>query len=119
MLAIEIGSNKYHAKFADNSSVVAFKKLLEKNPATIEMEDYASMEKVGTLPTKLPQNNMHLNTVPGDIILYQGKYIVIYYDTNSYSLTPIAKMINIDQYGLKSVLGGGNIKAPFSLVDEI
>lgn len=55
------------------------------------MSDYANMEKGADLGVTLPQNNVQMNTQAGDVILYQGRTIVIYYDTNSWRLTPIGK----------------------------
>lgn len=55
------------------------------------MSDYAGMEKGADLGVTLPQNNQQMNTTAGDIILYQGRTLVIYYDTNSWSLTTIGK----------------------------
>lgn len=81
------------------------------------MEDYHQMEKVGSIGTTLPQNNEPLNTGPGDIILYQGDKIAIYYNTNSYSLTPIGKINEITQEELKNILGKGSVKATFSLAN--
>lgn len=50
-----------------------------------------------------------MNTQAGDIILYQGRTFVIYYDTNSRSLTPIGKIDNVDAEELKEVLGTGDV----------
>ena len=56
-----------------------------------------------------------MNTQAGDIILYQGRTLVIYYDTNSWSLTPIGKMENIDPEELREVLGTGDVAVTMSL----
>ena len=66
-----------------NSSAEALKEKLEQGPVTIRMEDYGRMEKVGTLDFHLPTNDEQITTEPGDVILYQGNQITVYYDTNS------------------------------------
>ena len=91
------------------------KELLKKGDITLEMSDYAGFEKGAPLPEELPQNNEPMNTDAGDIILYQGRQFVIYYDTNSWSLTPLGKVQGISKDDLKSLLGTGNIAAVLSL----
>ena len=73
------------------------KEQLAKGNITVEMEDYASMEKVGSLGISLPRNDRPTTTGPGDIILYQGHNLVIYYDTNSWSFTRLGKINNASQ----------------------
>ena len=75
----------FTATLADNSSADALIELLSKGDVTVKMEDYGNMEKVGPLGTSLPRNDRQTSTGPGDIILYQGKYLVIYYSTNSWN----------------------------------
>ena len=79
------------------------------------MSDYAGMEKGADLGVTLPQNNQQMNTTAGDIILYQGRTLVIYYDTNSWSLTPIGKIKDLDEVLLKETLGSGDVTVTFSL----
>lgn len=114
-MKITIGDTVLTATLVDNSSVTALKNLLKKGPITIQMNDYAGMEKVGPIGSKIPTNDKQMSTGPGDIILYQGKYLVIYYDCNSWSLTPIGKIDNITQDQLKKILGKGDVTATFSL----
>ncbi len=73
----------FTATLADNSSADALIELLSKGDVTVKMEDYGNMEKVGPLGTSLPRNDRQTSTGPGDIILYQGKYLVIYYSCES------------------------------------
>ena len=115
MLKIEIGQENFTATLANNSSVDALKELLKDGPLTLKMSDYAGMEKGADLGVTLPQNNQQMNTTAGDIILYQGRTLVIYYDTNSWSLTPIGKINDLDEALLKETLGSGDVTVTFSL----
>lgn len=108
-------STPLYATLADNSSVDALKDLLGNSPLTLSMSDYANMEKGADLGTTLPENNEPMNTVPGDIILYQGRTLVIYYSTNSWSLTPIGKISGVEEASLREALGAGNVTVTFSL----
>lgn len=115
-IKIKTGETTFTVNLADNSSSRALIKLLENGPVTVEMNDYANMEKVGELPVSLPQNNRNLHTSPGDVILYLGKYFVIYYGNNDYSLTMLGK-IEGEYTGsqLKQMLGSGEITVTLSL----
>jgi len=95
--------------------VDALKELMADGPLTLDMSDYAGMEKGADLGVTLPQNNEQMNTQAGDIILYQGRTFVIYYDTNSWSLTPIGKIDDVDAENLRMVLGTGDVTVTLSL----
>ena len=112
-LKITVGDQELLAAFADNSSAEEFRELLAQGPLTIEMEDYGGFEKVGPLGTTLTRNDTKITTEPGDVILYQGNQITIYYGTNSWSFTRLARID--DPSGLQEVLGEGAVSVTFSL----
>ncbi len=118
------GSHTLAATLVDNSSAMAFYELLEKGPVTIKMTDYGNFEKVGQLGTSLPRNDTQITTTAGDIILYQGNQITIYYDTNSWNFTRLGKVVStsstttITQAELKKILGKGNVTAVFRHCEE-
>lgn len=114
-MEVKINDTVLEARLENNSSADAFIALLENGPLTITMGDYANMEKNANLDVSLPENNEHLDVQAGDIILYQGKTLVIYYDRNSWSLTPLGKINNIDAKSLKELLGTGDVTVTFSL----
>ncbi|QGY42717.1 T9SS type A sorting domain-containing protein [Maribellus comscasis] len=105
------------AALVDNSSVTALIELLKKDPLTIEMRDYGNMEKVGAIGTTLPRNDEQITTEPGDIILYQGNALVIYYAPNSWNFTRLGKIDNVTRDELKAILGDGNITVTLALAD--
>ena len=113
-LTIE-GGKTFTATLEDNSSTQALKEQLVKGDIIVEMEDYASMEKVGSLGIRLPRNDRQTTTGPGDLILYQGHNFVIYYDTNSWSFTRLGKIDNATQAELKAALGKGDVRVTLSL----
>ncbi len=114
-MKIQIKDMSFTATLEDNSSVEALRELMADGPITLNMSDYANMEKGADLGVTLPQNNEQMNTKAGDIILYQGKTLVIYYDTNSWSLTPIGKIDNVNEEELRTALGTGDVTVTFSL----
>lgn len=119
MLKLQIGNTVFTADLADNSTVDAFTALLADGPMTLSMSDFAGMEKGADLGVTLPQNNQPMDVGPGDIILYQGRTFVIYYDTNSWSLTPIARIRDLDSEELRSALGTGDVSVTLSLESDL
>ncbi len=115
VINIQIGEHLLTATLTQNSSTEALLEMLSKGSVTIDMNDYAGMEKVGALPESLPRNDEQINTDAGDLILYQGNSFVIYYDTNSWSLTRLGKINDVTKQELKEILGDGSITAVLSL----
>lgn len=114
-LYIKINNKTLTATLEDNSSVDALLEKLKQGDIIIEMSDYANFEKVGPLGFSLPRNDKSITTTPGDIILYQGNQITIYYDTNTWNFTKLGKIENVTQKELKEILGNGDVTVTFSL----
>lgn len=114
-MRVIIGNTAFTATLADNSSAQALVELLREAPLTIDMHDYASMEKVGPIGQSLPENNEQITTEPGDIILYQGNSLVIYYNANSWNFTRIGKINDATQADLMEAMGSGEVSVTFEL----
>lgn len=112
---ITINETTLTATMEDNSSAQALLDMLKSSPLTLDMRDYANMEKVGNLDASLPTNDQQITIQPGDIILYQGNQITIYYDTNQWNLTKLGHIDNISADKLRQLLGDGNVEATFSV----
>ena len=110
------GSHKLSSTLVNNSSATAFYNLLKKAPVTVDMHDYGNFEKVGSLGTILPRNDSQITTEAGDIILYQGNQIAVYYDTNSWNFTRLGKVDGVTQAELKRILGKGDVTAVFEIL---
>ena len=114
-IKIEVNGKTLKANIVKNSSGDAFINLLKKGPLKIKMKDYGNFEKVGDLPESLPTNDQNYTTKPGDIILYLGKHITIYYDTNTWDFTKMGEIENTNQAELKQILGKGKVDVIFSI----
>ena len=115
MLHITVNGTTLTATLANNSSAEAFRELLANGPCTIQMSDYGNFEKVGPLGQSLPTNNQQITTEAGDIILYQGNQITIYYDRNSWNFTRLGKINGVTSQQLRDILGSGDVSVTFSL----
>lgn len=114
ILVIETGGRVFYADFEDNSSAEALKENLKGGSITLSMRDYGGFEKVGDLPFSLVANDEEITTSAGDVILYQGSQLTIYYDVNTWRFTRVAKIRGADS-SLKELLGEGDINVTLSL----
>lgn len=115
VLVMEANGKVWYPSLSDNSSAEAFFEKLQEGKLTVEMHDYNHFEKVGSLPWDLPRNDEEITTVPGDIILYQGNQITVYYDENTWQFTRLGRIENVSGEELKEVLGEGNVTVSFWL----
>lgn len=99
----------------DNRATAELKKKLKTSAITINMSDYGGFEKVGGLGFSLPTDNRQITTKPLDVMLYQGNQMVIFYNSNSWSYTPIGKITGVTTEELKTILGSGNTTVTLSL----
>ncbi|MBQ8994963.1 MAG: hypothetical protein IJ091_04025 [Oscillospiraceae bacterium] len=114
-MCVRIGVKQFTADLEDNSSSDAFLEKLKGGELNLVMEDYGSFEKVADLPWSLPRNDKRITTEPGDIILYQGDKLTIYYAENTWEFTRIGK-IHIDSYeDFRDALGDGSAEVSFWL----
>ena len=116
-LFITIGGVTKAATLVNNSSTEALVAQLQQGDITYQAHDYGNFEKVGPLGYTFPQNNEQITTVPGDLILYQGNNLCIYYDTNTWNFTRIGKIDNATQEDVKLFVnaGGGDVMVTLSL----
>ena len=117
-MKIEVNGKVIRVKLLDNSSAEAVKGLLKEGPVTLDMKDYAHMEKFGSLGKQLPRNDRPITTKAGDVILSEGHLLVIYYAPNTWNFTKIGTVQNMTEKELKDALGKGNITAILSLDEE-
>lgn len=116
-IVLTVAGRTLAVDWAENSTVDALRELLRGGSITLDMSDYGGFEKGAPLPETLPQNNEPMDTTAGDIILYQGRQFVIYYGTNSWSLTPLGRVTDPAGDALRELLGAGNVTATLSLTD--
>lgn len=112
---VTVGGSTFAADFADNSGAQALRELLAAGPVTLSMSDYGGFEKVGGLGQSLPTSNAQTTTQAGDIVLYQGNQIVLFYGSNSWSYTRLGKIRDLT--GWENALGSGDVSVRFSLTE--
>lgn len=112
---ITVGNITMTMILADNASAEAFQELASAGSFTVETSKYGGFEQVGVLGKRLPADDEQITAEPGDVMLYQGNSVTIFYGTNSWSYTRLGKIIDMNQEELKEVFGKGDITVTFSL----
>lgn len=112
-MTLQIGNSSFTATLENNPAVDAFVEMMNDSPIIIQMNDYSGFEKVGSLGTNLPADDKQTTTHAGDIVLYNGNQIVIFYGSNSWSYTRLGKIDDLSDW--EDALGNGDIPVTFSL----
>lgn len=115
MLKIEIGNAVLYAQFADTKAAEELKNNLENGSITISVSNYGGWEKVGDLPWSLPRADVQTTAVPGDIMLYNGSSIVLFYGNNSWAYTKLGTIIDADEEIFRAALSGDETELVLSL----
>lgn len=112
---LTVGDKTMTATLADNSATRELVSMLSQAAVVIEMDDYGGFEKVGALPQSLPTSNSQITTQPGDIMLYQGRNMVIFYGSNSWSYTRLGKIDGATAESIREFLGNGSVSVKLTL----
>ena len=114
-MQIQIGGYTFTATLEQNQAVKEFVEMMKNGPITIEMSDYSGFEKVGPLGKRLTTDDHQTTTTEGDIVLYNGNQIVIFYGSNSWSYTRIGKIEDLTNW--KKALGSKDVTAVFTAAE--
>ena len=115
MLSMKIDNENISVKWENNNSVNALKKLCQNSTLTINTHMYGGFEQVGSIGSTLPTSDKQMTTKAGDIVLYSGNQIVIFYGSNSWSYTKLGCISNKTVDELTDLLGKGNVTVTLSL----
>ena len=102
-------------KLYNNPSAEAFYEKLKNGNLRVVAVDNGGFEKVAKLDYSLPTNDETITASAGDVFLYQGNKIVVFYGKNDYSYTKLGKIESTNASYLKSILGNGEVTLEFSL----
>lgn len=115
-IVVTANHHHFHATLAHNSSANAFRQKLKSGPVIVKAHNFENMEKVGNLPWSLPRNDRDFHARAGDIILYQGNQLTLYYNDNEWDFTPIAHIPNVTTQQMRHSLGHSKVDIKYSLV---
>ena len=116
-MTVQVEESTFTATLEDNAAVDALVEMMEQGPVTIQMRDYGGFEKVGDLGFTLPRDDSRIQAQPGDVILYQGRQIVLFYGSNTFSYTRLGRIEGLALQQLEDFLcaGRGSVSVTLSL----
>ncbi len=109
MMRFYINDTELEVTWEDNDSVRALKEIASEGPITIGMSMYGGFEQVGPIGQDLPRNDRQTTTGAGDIVLYSGNQIVVFYGSNSWSYTRLGHIEGKTQEELAGMLGTADV----------
>ena len=107
-MMLKIDDTEIALRWEDNESVEALKDLIREAPLTINMSMYGGFEQVGSLGTSLPRNDVQTTTEAGDIVLYSGNQIVVFYGSNSWAYTRLGH-VELSAPEMSDLLSHGDV----------
>ena len=113
-LRMTIGSTPVAVSWEDNEAVQALKELCRNQPLTIQMSMYGGFEQVGSIGTNLPANDVQTTTSAGDIVLYSGNQMVVFYGSNTWAYTRLGHITDKTNEELTQLLSNGNVTVTLS-----
>ena len=113
-LHLYINGIEYDVVWEENEAVTALKSLALEKDITIDLSLYGGFEQVGSIGEDLPSNDKWITTVPGDIMLYSGDKIVIFFDSNTYDYTRLGRIENKTESELRDLLSGSKVTVKIS-----
>ena len=106
-MRLKIGETEVNVAWEDNESVDALKELA-RDGLSIPMSMYGGFEQVGPIGKDLPREDRQTTTQAGDIVLYSGNQLVIFYGSNSWAYTRLGKIVDKSASELTELLGSGD-----------
>ena len=112
-ITLKIDDLIYSVEWENNESVNALKEI-SKDGKIIDMHRYSNFEQVGNIGQTLPRNDKYITTSPGDIVLYSGNQIVIFFGSNSWEYTKLGRITGKTESEIKKALNKNNVTLKFN-----
>ena len=113
-MQMKIGGTDVKVTWEDNESVAALKELA-RDGLRIQMSMYGGFEQVGSIGKSLPREDSQTTTHAGDIVLYSGNQLVVFYGSNSWAYTRLGKIADKSASELRELLGNGDVTITLTL----
>lgn len=117
MMRFYINDTELEVTWEDNDSVSALKEIASEEPLTINMSMYGGFEQVGGIGQSLPRSDKQTTTSAGDIVLYSGNQIVVFYGSNSWSYTRLGHIEGKTPEELTDMLGTADVTLTIDIAE--
>ena len=114
-MIMKIGDTKVNVDWEDNQAVEALRNMAEDGDVTIQMSMYGGFEQVGSIGQSLPRDDKQTTTSAGDIVLYSGNQMVVFYGSNSWSYTRLGHISDKNTEDMTNLLSNGDVTITISI----
>ena len=114
-MIMKIGDTKVNVDWEDNQAVAALRDMVREGDVTIQMSIYGGFEQVGSLGQNLPRDDKQTTTTLGDIVLYSGNQMVVFYGSNSWSYTRLGHISDKNAEDITDLLSNGDVTITISI----
>ena len=109
-LKITVNNEELIVKLENNDASNELYNYLNNESVTVNAHKYGNFEAVGALPFSLTTSGQEYKTKPGDVMLYQGNQITIFFDSNTWSYTKLGSVTNKSKEELKNILNKEDVQ---------
>lgn len=103
-LVLSIDGTPVTVLWEDNETVSELLTAAQNSAIEVSASRYGGFEQVGSLPQSFPRNDVRTTTQPGDIVLYSGNQLVIFFGSNSWSYTRLGHVNGMSSEELSDLL---------------
>lgn len=107
-MKLKIGDAEVPVTWEENESVDALAALAAEGPLTIQLSMYGGFEQVGPIGQSIISDDQQTTTQAGDVVLYSGDQIVVFYGSNSWAYTRLGH-VDLSQKEMEDLLGNGDV----------
>ena len=107
-MKLKIGDAEVPVTWEENESVDALAALAAEGPLTIQLSMYGGFEQVGPIGQSIISDDQQTTTQAGDVVLYSGDQIVVFYGSNSWAYTRLGP-VDLSQKEMEDLLGNGDV----------
>ena len=115
-LQLAIDGNPVEVAWEDNESVAALAQHAAEGPVEVRMSPHGGFEQFGPLGFGLPNDDVQTTTGPGDVVLYAGDQVVVFYGSNSWAYTRLGRITDRTAGELADMLGGDAVTLTISTI---
>ena len=108
-MVVKIGETPVQVIWEDNEAVASLRQLADESPLVIGMSMYGGFEQVGSIGQSLPRDDEQITTKVGDIVLYSGNQLVVFYGSNSWEYTRLGHISDKNEKELTELLGNEDV----------
>ena len=104
-LVLSINGTVLDVQWEENETVAELLAYVQNESIMVNTALYGGFEQVGRLPQRFSRNDAQMITGPGDIVLYSGNQLVLFFGSNSWSYTKLGHIKGMSAEELSELLG--------------